>query len=287
MRAVPMPTSRSRGCWRISTRVALAMGSSSAQKHTVCGRRQRGHSARGSDGGPIGGRLSLLRGTGWFLNIGLRRRRCPQKLGAIGPHRPAATGDQQPDGEHPARLALAPLHCRQRRERALPATRGSAGIGTQRVQYRNRALEQSSPLPTQAGPAPRTHGGSITTSLDHAGAQATTTLTSAVSGAAGRVSGRALAALCPRPSSVAQLRRSLQLPLLLEVRLRASGDKPGWRQGGPTSAYAAPAHPARGFAARVAGPECTHVLEDRKRRPDAAAGPDRRPSVNRRIEVVG
>src|ERR1700690_1156118 len=42
---------------------------------------------------------------------------------------------------------------------------------------------------------------------------------------------------------------------------------PGCWQGGPTSA-SAPATPARGYAARVAGPECTDVLEDRKRRPD-------------------
>ena len=64
------------------------------------------------------------------------------------------------------------------------------------------------------------------------------------------------------------LRRAV-LTLLLQIRLRASGDKPGWGQGGPRT-----------------GPECTDVLEDRKRRPDAARGPDRRPSVNRRIEPV-
>jgi hypothetical protein len=51
-------------------------------------------------------------------------------------------------------------------------------------------------------------------------------------------------------------------------------------------APARPATPSRGCAARVAGPECTNVLEDRKRRPDAAPDPDRRPSVNRRIEPV-
>jgi hypothetical protein len=56
-----------------------------------------------------------------------------------------------------------------------------------------------------------------------------------------------------------------------------TADKPGCWQGGPTSA-STPATAARGCAARVAGPECTHVLEDRKRRPDAASGPDRRPS---------
>jgi len=52
-------------------------------------------------------------------------------------------------------------------------------------------------------------------------------------------------------------------------------------------APARPATPSRGCAARVAGPECTNVLEDRKRRPDAAPDPDRRPLVNRRIEPVG
>src|SRR5450631_3864149 len=59
------------------------------------------------------------------------------------------------------------------------------------------------------------------------------------------------------------------LALLLEIRVREPGDKPGRGQGGPRT-----------------GPECTNVLEDRKRRPDAAPDPDRRPSVNRRIEPV-
>jgi len=49
---------------------------------------------------------------------------------------------------------------------------------------------------------------------------------------------------------------------------------PGCWQGRPTSA-STPATPARGYAARGAGPECTDVLENRKRRPDAASGSDR------------
>jgi hypothetical protein len=57
--------------------------------------------------------------------------------------------------------------------------------------------------------------------------------------------------------------------LLIQIRLRESDDKPGWGQGGPRT-----------------GPECTPVLEDRKRRTDAAPGPDRRPSVVRRIEAL-
>ena len=57
--------------------------------------------------------------------------------------------------------------------------------------------------------------------------------------------------------------------VLHQLRLREPADKPGCWQGGPRT-----------------GPECTAVLEDRKRRPDAASGPDRRPSINRRVDLA-
>jgi hypothetical protein len=77
------------------------------------------------------------------------------------------------------------------------------------------------------------------------------------------------AARFPSASPVSISLCNASITLLVGICLRASGDKPGWEQGGPRT-----------------GPECTDVLEDRKRRPDAAPGPDRRPSVNRRIEAV-
>jgi hypothetical protein len=58
--------------------------------------------------------------------------------------------------------------------------------------------------------------------------------------------------------------------LLCRIRLREPADKSDRSKGGPRT-----------------GAECTPVLEHRKRRPDAASGPDRRPSVNPRTDTVG
>jgi hypothetical protein len=83
-----------------------------------------------------------------------------------------------------------------------------------------------------------------------------------------------------KPESMAKALRALGPAHPATCPRGCAAPSPGRGQGGPTSAYT-PATPARGCAARVAGPECTDVLEDRKRRPDAASGPDRRPSSPR------
>src|ERR1017187_3274074 len=51
------------------------------------------------------------------------------------------------------------------------------------------------------------------------------------------------------------------LALLLQIRVRGPGDRRGGGKEGRL-APARPATPSRGCAARVAGPECTNVLED-------------------------
>jgi hypothetical protein len=60
--------------------------------------------------------------------------------------------------------------------------------------------------------------------------------------------------------------------------------RPTSRPEGKEGRLEPPRHPPRGCAARIAGPE-SDVLEDRKRRPDAAIGSDRRPSSLRWAEA--